>query len=405
MEQIFNSLKTFITPELLSVASNKLEESESKISATIPSIYAGLLAVLLKKGNSPQLKNIFDEAGNLDILSDADMACGETPTPDQQRIGDEFLQHLLGDKAADFTNAIAADKNITKVATNRLVSIIAPLFTGLLGKMIKSNKWSMPTLLNNIEAEKSQFIGYIPDALKKSFGVFLSSSGQANQFAQNKPKKNNNWIMWLILILLLLLALFWWRSCRNRPVELYQEETITTVAPANDNANRPASTNNNATASMVTLPNGTALQNAQKGGVEDEIIKFLESDKYKNATDNDLKNVWFDLDKINFEFDSTDKLKAGYQDQLNNIIAILKNYPNAKVDIGGLADKKGTEDVNLEISEERAKTFETLLEKAGITSSQIVKTEGFGEEYAKYLASAPDNVRAKDRHITLRFVK
>lgn len=404
MEQIFNSLKTLITPELLSVASNKLEESESKISNTIPSIYAGLLAVLLKKGNSPQLKNIFDEAGNLNILEDADLACGETPTTDQQRIGDEFLQHLLGDKAADFTNAIAGDKGISKVAINRLISIIAPLFTGFLGNKIKSKNWSIPTLLNNIEAEKSQFVGYIPEALKKSFGVFLSSSGQSSHYPETKSKKNNSWIMWLILILLLLLALFWWRSCKNHPVELYQEETVTTIAPANDNADRQSSTTNAATTSTVTLPNGTALQNAQSGGVEDEIIKFLESDKYKNATDNELKNNWFDLDKIAFEFDRTDKIKEGYQDQLNNIIAILKNYPNTKVVVGGFADRKGTEDVNLEISEERAKYFQSLLEKAGL-GSKIDNTKGFGDEYAKYLASAPDNVRAKDRHIALRFVK
>lgn len=401
MEQIFNSLKALITPELLSVASRKLEESESKISATIPSIYAGLLAIILKKGNSPQLKNLLDEAGNLDILADADMACSETPTIEQQRIGDEFLQHLLGDKAADFTNAIASDKGVSKVVTNRLVSIVAPLVAGFLGNKLKNDRWSMPTLLNHIDAEKEQFINLIPTDLKKSFGVFLSSLGQATHHTDKKTKKSSNWLMWLILLLLLLLALFWWRSCRNRPVEVYEEETITSVMPADKTAEQPPVSNET---SVITLPNGVALQNAYAGDVEDKIIKFLESDKYKNATDNDLKKIWFDLNNIDFEYGSTTKLKDGYQDQLKNIIAILGYFKEAKIDIGGFADKKGPEDVNLKISKERAKTFESLLEKGGI-NTQIAKTEGFGEEYAKHLESEPDNVRAEDRHIALRFVK
>ena len=207
MEQIFNSLKTLITPELVSLASSKLEESKSKISATIPSIFAGLLGILLKKGNSPQLKNILDEAGNLNILSDLGAICGETPTLDQQKISDDFLQHLLGDKASDFTNAIATDKGISKVATNRLVSIVAPIISGFLGNKLKLENWSMPTLLKNIEAEKDQFISLIPSDLKKSFGIFLSADQNNNQ-PQQQPKKSNSWIMWLILILLLLLLLF-----------------------------------------------------------------------------------------------------------------------------------------------------------------------------------------------------
>lgn len=404
MEQIFNSLKSLITPELVSLASSKLEESESKISSTVPSIFASLLGVILKKGNSPQLKNILDEAGNLNILSDLGAICGETPTHDQQKIGDDFLQHLLGDKATDFTNAIAADKGVTKVAVNRLVSIVAPIIAGFLGNKLKHENWSMPTLLKNIEAEKDQFINWIPSDLKKSFGIFLSP-GQANNTTDEQPKKKNGWIMWLILILLLLLLLFWWRSCRNRPANGYvEEESITMISPTpTDNTTNQAAANNE-TAAIVELPDGTKLMQASAGGVEDKIIKFLESDKYKNATDDDLKKMWFDLDKIKFEFGSATNLVDGYQNQLKNIEAILHYFKNAKVEIGGFADKKGTDDVNQTISEERAETFENILEKNGL-GSQVVKLKGFGEEYAKHLASEPDKVRAEDRHIALRFVK
>ncbi|MDR2918194.1 MAG: DUF937 domain-containing protein [Tannerella sp.] len=408
MESIFNSLKALITPELVSLASSKLEESESKISATIPSIFASLLGVLLKKGNSPQLKNILDEAGNLNILSDLGAICGETPTHDQQKISDDFLQHLLGDKASDFTNAIAADKGTSKVVTNRLISIVAPIISGFLGNKLKHENWSMPTLLNHIEAEKDQFISWIPSDLKKSFGIF-SSPGQNNNQPQQQPKKSNGWIMWLILIILLLLLLFWWRSCRNRPVDGYiEEESITMISPApSDNAADKAkdqATAGNETATVLELPDGTKLPEAYAGGVEDKIIKFLESDKYKNATDDDLKKIWFDLDKIKFEFGSTTKLVDGYQNQLKNIEAILHYFKDTKIEIGAFADKKGSDDINQTISEERAETFENILEENGL-GSQVAKLKGFGKDYAKHLENEPDKARAEDRHIALRFVR
>lgn len=186
-----------------------------------------------------------------------------------------------------------------------------------------------------------------------------------------------------------------------------EQESVTMISPAPiDNAANTTNqaTANNESAAVLELPNGTKLMQAYAGGVEDKIIKFLESDKYKNATNDDLKKMWFDLDKVKFEFGSTTNLIDGYQNQLKNIEAILKHYKDAKVDVGGFADKKGSEDVNMEISKERAQTFESMLEKAGL-GKQLAKTQGFGDEYAKHLASESDKVRAEDRHIALRFVK
>ena len=89
---------------------------------------------------------------------------------------------------------------------------------------------------------------------------------------------------------------------------------------------------------------------------------------------------------------------------LDNIASILKNYKNAKIKIAGFADKKGTEAANMKISQERAKTIESLLEKRGV-GPQIVKVQGYGDEFAKHSASESDAQRSEDRDIALRFVK
>lgn len=155
--------------------------------------------------------------------------------------------------------------------------------------------------------------------------------------------------------------------------------------------------------SHVMLPNGVKLV-AYDDGVEEKMVEYLNSDDYKKATEKELQDKWFQFDNIDFEFGSSTQLKPESQTQLNNIIAILKAYKNAKIKVAGFADKKGTEEVNMEISKERAKTIESLLEKGGV-GSQVVKTEGYGDEYAKYSANDSDEKRAKDRDIALRFVK
>lgn len=76
--------------------------------------------------------------------------------------------------------------------------------------------------------------------------------------------------------------------------------------------------------------NGTALK-GYKGGMEDQMITFLKTDGYKNAAnDNALKDKWYDFDHVNFKIGSADQLEAGSEGQLQNLVAILKAFPQAK---------------------------------------------------------------------------
>lgn len=168
----------------------------------------------------------------------------------------------------------------------------------------------------------------------------------------------------------------------------------------------PASMSGEGTAdrklSEVALPDGTKLQ-AYPGGIEDQLIKFVSSDEYKNATDEDLKNKWFDFDDLNFKFGTTE-LVAESKRQLDNVVAILKAYPELKVKIGGYTDKKGDDAANKALSDKRAKAVQAALAKEGV-GEQVTGAEGYGEEFAKVDESASDEERASDRKTSIRLVK
>ncbi len=400
MNNYYNSLRSLVSHEMISKAATVLDESEERISGTSSSIIASLLGVMLKNGGTPQIMNILEEAGRRNILLEFRELWAEQPTLEQLKIGDDFLQHLLGDKAADFTDPIAKNNGISNVAANKLIAMIAPLFCGFLGnKLVKENK-TMSMLLNEIRSEKNDFIGMIPSDLIKSFGL----SSVLNTDTKKEDKKNNyNWVIWVVLVVLLLLLLWGWRSCRSDETERPVEQVATTDTIAQTPTTQQSSSSANRASNVLTLPDSTKI-NVYEKGVEDAMVKFLQSDEYKKAKDSELKEKWFEFDNITFEFGSSTELKPESETQLDNIASILKNYKDARIKIAAFADKKGTEAANLKVSQERAKTIESLLEKRGV-GSQIVKVQGYGDEFAKHSASESDAKRAEDRDIALRFVK
>ena len=147
----------------------------------------------------------------------------------------------------------------------------------------------------------------------------------------------------------------------------------------------------------VKLINGTEID-AYKGGIEDKLVAFLNTD-YKALGTDSLKNIWFDFDNLNFKTGSAE-LTAESQKQVDNMTAILKAYPSVKLKIGGYTDKVGEEAANKKLSADRANAVKAALDKAGV-GTQITDAEGYGSVFAKYPADAPESERVTDRRVSV----
>lgn len=167
-------------------------------------------------------------------------------------------------------------------------------------------------------------------------------------------------------------------------------------------ANAKTAATENRTLTEVSLPNGTKLQ-AYPNGIEDQLIKFIGSDEYKNGTNDSLKEKWFSFDDLNFQFDKTELVPESKR-QLDNIVAILKAFPDVKIKIGGYTDKKGNDAANKTLSDNRAKAVKSALEKAGV-GAQVPEAEGYGEEFATVAETASDEERKVDRKTSVRLLK
>lgn len=166
--------------------------------------------------------------------------------------------------------------------------------------------------------------------------------------------------------------------------------------------NTETSATENRTLTEVSLPNGTKLQ-AYPGGIEDQLVKFIESAEYKNGTADTLKDKWFNFDDLNFKYNSSE-LETSSKRQLDNIVAVLKAFPDVKIKIGAYSDKKGDDAYNKKLSDDRAKSVKSTLEKAGV-GAQVPEAEGYGEERATVAETASDEERKADRKTSVRLIK
>lgn len=144
----------------------------------------------------------------------------------------------------------------------------------------------------------------------------------------------------------------------------------------------------------VKLPDGVEL-NAYKGGIEDRLVSFLNDPSSLPG-----KDVWFDFDNLNFKTGSADITEESLV-QIQNLSSILKSYPKLKIKIGGYTDKTGDSLNNMKLSQSRADAVVAALKADSANAAQLTGAEGYGSEYAKAAADAPDSERKTDRRIAV----
>jgi OmpA-OmpF porin, OOP family len=108
--------------------------------------------------------------------------------------------------------------------------------------------------------------------------------------------------------------------------------------------------------------------------------------------------TWFDFDRLTFATGEA-TLQNSSAEQLQNIAAILKAYPNVKVKIGGYTDNTGDPAANQTLSQNRAKNVMDAIVAGGIDPSRL-QSNGYGDQYPVADNATPEG-RAQNRRIAL----
>lgn len=93
------------------------------------------------------------------------------------------------------------------------------------------------------------------------------------------------------------------------------------------------------------------------------------------------------------------RLQPGGEDKLRQVAGILGRYPRTYVEVVGHTDSVGSEAMNQELSESRAKSVADVLVGSGVSPSRVV-TRGSGELRPIADNGTPDG-RARNRRVDL----
>ena len=148
---------------------------------------------------------------------------------------------------------------------------------------------------------------------------------------------------------------------------------------------------------QLSLFDNTMLE-VGKNSSEAHLVKLIEDKSL--TTPEQFKDNWITLDRTYFKTGS-DELTEGSEQQLKNIVAILKAYPKAAIRLGGYTDNTGSAEGNLKLSERRANSVLNKLVALGANKAQL-SAQGYGQEHPVCPANDTDECKAKNRRIDIR---
>ncbi|KUJ56533.1 OmpA family protein [Chryseobacterium aquaticum] len=432
---IIDLIKGQLGSALVTQAASQLGESESGISKAISGLLPAVVGGLANNSDNPTVLDAISSAPSQGVLGNLLGFASENTWVQG------LLASIFGDKLNGLVNSIATYAGISNNSSASLLNLVTGATVGSVGKYAADNNLDQSGIASLLNDQKGIVSSLLPaglslaslnvgdwakgykfdndnDMIKPTLTTPPPHAEQKIEVTKSiadggtfpdRPTTSEGGSIWkwlLPLLLLIVVGYFLWKQCEKK------ETTTTTMVGDSTMVDNDSSSVSTDTANTMTTTktdedidlNGTMLK-GYKGGMEDQMISFLKSGAYTNAADDAaLKDNWYNFDHVNFKIGSSTELESGSQGQLENLVAILKAYPDAKIKIGGYTDKTGDEAKNKKLSADRANYIKDWLSKQGV-GTQVIAADGYGSEFATVDASATNEERAVDRKMAVRFTK
>ena len=366
---IVETLMSMLGPQVVGPIASRLGESTDTVQRGLQSGSAAMLAGIAAKADQPGfLSQIFslvtnpaNSPGALSSLASnlGSAASGGAGAP-LGDLGSRFASSIFGSGQSAVTDAIGRFAGLGGGKASSLIAMAAPLVLGVLGQHVRENGLSAADLGNTLKAEAPNLQRFLPTGFRSLLGGVPNLAAVAPAaVAGAQPTAGSG------------LSLFWRRwSSRllwffNRSKAPAPEEVQTPAPAAAPAAALPAGF------FTLKLPDGVEL-NVPQSGIENQLATFI-ADSSKQVD----KTTWFNFDRLTFDTGKA-TLQSSSQEQLNNVAAILKAYPNVHVKVGGYTDNSGKAAANLKLSDDRAKNVMDALVAAGIDPSRL-ESKGYGD--------------------------
>jgi len=405
---MLESMLGMFTPDMQQALASRLGESptgvQSGVSAATATTLSGLADRAGDSGFLSQIMGLLGGGTGQTILTSLPSIASGGPSGTVGELINKFLPMVFGTQQGQVASAITQFAGLSSGSGLGLLKMAAPLVLGYFAKLHAAGSLTTSSLGNALRAEAPNLQGYLPANLPAAAGAFGPTPARAAFAPVVAASATPRWLVPLAIAGALLLALLAVRSLMSpgppvRTAATVTNETANTAANAVSGAATTAG--NTAQAAWaklgdmmkVKLPDGSEL-NVPSHGVEARLVSYLNDSSAPVS-----ETTWFDFDRLLFDTGRA-TLQPASEEQLTNIAAILKAYPQVQVRIGGYTDNTGDPAVNLQLSQQRAANVMEEISRLGVEPARM-SAKGYGEENP-IADNSTEEGRQKNRRISLR---
>ena len=408
---LLNQISNVFTSDTVNQIASVFGETPAKAQSALGSLVPAILGSLSQKATTIEGANdVIDLIRRNNLTSfkvdDIYKTGGITDLSNKGRL---ITESIFGNKLSAVTDSIATNSGISRSAVTSLAGVCAPIVLGMIGRRLGSSGLNASTL-SSLLGNPSIFLQNLPTGLLSVLG--LGGAAATVRHLADDPERRTvtapayarqpssawRWLLPLLLAVGAIGLIAYLFSRRPEPVNVTTVQPTVrpdTSAPAAPAPVVPASTSLGAFVESK-LPDGVSLR-IPSNGIESKLLSFIQDPS--KAVD---KTTWFTFDRLEFETDSA-TLKPSSREQLSNIAAILKAYPQVDLKIGGYTDNTGDAAHNLNLSQGRA--VNTLNELVGLgTAKSRLEAEGYGQQFP-VADNATAEGRQRNRRIDIRVTK
>ena len=398
---LFSAVQGLLEPRIVADIASRLGDPEAAVSRGFESSIASVIGGLANKvGDGSVMRQIFDLVSgapsdlNVSNLAGAITATGSgSPLLDA---GNKFLSLIFGGSQSAVADAAAKASGLRSSSMSTIMSLAAPLLMTVLGRRVREGNMTPTSLGSMLTSEAAGIQRLIPEGvlnLLRPVSAAASpvrSVGQASLPERARPA----WLWPVVGAAVLVGALLLWLIGRNRESPIVTAQVPEAASGTADRMRSGAAKLGEMIS--VKLPGGIDLRVPQYG-VEGRLAAFIQDPSM--TVDRD---TWFDFDRLLFDTGSA-TLRPESQEQLQNVAAIMKAYPNVRLKIGGYTDNTGDPAQNKKLSEDRANSVMNELTRLGISPSRL-EAEGYGDQHP-VADNSTEEGRAKNRRISMRVMQ
>lgn len=392
---LLDTVKGFLTPDIVRSASSLVGESESStrqtLTGAVPSVLCGLTNMASSPNGASNLGTLIRDGGYNSVADNVrSLFSGGSASSSMFSAGPQLLGNIFGGRGGAVAEALGQFGGVSSGSSTKLLSLAAPLVLSVLGKRAAAQNLNASGLANSLLGESSEIAAAVPPGVSK----ILSGAGPSVVPPRTRVEQTEEPVhlervhaetpvateggrpmRWLPILIAALIALGLLLFLRGRTAR---------------NAVDTATTSARNAVSNVTLPGGNTISVPQ-GSINYNLAHFLGDN---SAT----VPKTFVFDNLNFVSGST-QLTPESTNTVNDLAQVLKAYPNAQVQLAGHTDNTGSPQANQTLSSDRANAVKGMLVNQGVNGDRIT-TAGYGQD-RPVASNDTDEGKARNRRLEL----